>query len=67
MFNQAPTDQIELAKLLNISETQLSFISNADVGHGLIKVGGAVVPFINNFPTDTHLYGLMTTKPGERI
>lgn len=67
MFNQAPTDQEELAKLLNISETQLEHITDAQAGHGLIKVGGNIVPFINDFPRDTALYKLMTTKPGEGI
>lgn len=65
MLNQAATDQFELAKLLNISQQQLSFIRNVDAGHGLIKVGSSLVPFENNFPKNTKLYGLMTTKPGE--
>lgn len=65
MLNQAPTDRAELAKLLNISDTQMSYITNADVGRGLIKVGGSLVPFVNEFPKDTKLYNLMTTKPGE--
>ena len=63
MLNQAPTDRMELARLLNISDTQLSYITNAEAGHGLIKVGGAIVPFVNDFPKDTALYRLMTTKP----
>ena len=35
MLNQASTDRIELAKLLNISDLQLSYITNVDAGHGL--------------------------------
>jgi len=65
MLNQAATDQIELAKLLNISNQQLSFIKDVDAGHGLIKVGSSLVPFENDFPKRTKLYKLMTTKPGE--
>jgi hypothetical protein len=65
LFNQAATDRRELAKLLNISPTQMSYITNADAGHGLVKVGGSIVPFINEFPRDTELYRLMTTTPGE--
>ena len=38
MLNQASTDRIELAKLLNISDLQLSYITHVDAGHGLIKV-----------------------------
>ena len=67
MLSQAPTDQQELVKMLRISEEQLSYISNAESGHGLIKVGGAKVPFINQFPRNTALYRLMTTKPGDLL
>ena len=67
MLNQAATDQMELAKLLNISDQQLSFIKNVDAGHGLIKVGSALVPFENDFPKNSKLYKLMTTKPGEGL
>jgi type IV secretory pathway VirB4 component len=65
MLNQASTDRMELAKLLNISDLQLSHIDNVDVGHGLLKVGSALVPFSNQFPRNTQLYRLMTTKPSE--
>lgn len=65
MLNQAPSDRIELAGLLNISETQMGYITNAPAGHGLIKVGGSIVPFANDFPADTQLYKLMSTRPGE--
>ena len=65
MLNQAATDRIELAKLLNISNEQLSYITNVDAGHGLLKVGSNLVPFENKFPKDTKLYELMTSKFGE--
>lgn len=67
MLSQAPTDQQELVNLLHISGEQLGHISNAESGHGLIKVGGALVPFVNQFPRDTELYRLMTTRPGESL
>ena len=65
MLNQAATDRKELAKLLNISDEQMSYITNADAGCGLIRYGSSLVPFINKFPVNTNLYKLMTTKPGE--
>ena len=65
MLNQASTDRAELSKLLNISDLQLSYITNVEAGRGLIKVGSSLVPFVNNFPKNTKLYKLMTTKPGE--
>ena len=65
MLNQASTDRIKLAELLNISDLQMSYITNVEAGHGLIKVGSSLVPFANKFPKNTKLYKLMTTKPGE--
>ena len=67
MLNQASTDRIELAKLLNISEEQMNHITDVDAGHGLMKVGSCLVPFANKFPKNTKLYSLMTTKPGESM
>lgn len=64
MLNQAATDRVELAKLLNISDNQLSYITNVDSGRGLIKCGSAIVPFVNTFPKN-RLYQLMTTRPSE--
>lgn len=65
MLNQAASDREKLARLLNISTEQMSYITNADAGCGLIKYGSALVPFINRFPQNTKLYQLMTTRPGE--
>ena len=62
MLNQASTDRIELARLLNISDNQLSYITNVDFGRGLIKCGSAIVPFMDSFPRNTQLYHLMSTK-----
>ena len=67
MLNQAASDRAKLAKLLNISDEQMSYVTNADAGCGLIKYGSALVPFINRFPRNTKLYQLMTTKPGEGV
>jgi type IV secretory pathway VirB4 component len=66
MLNQAGSDRLELAKLLNISDTQLSYITNAEAGKGLLKCAGNIVPFEDKFPVQTKLYSLMTTKPDER-
>lgn len=65
MNNQAASDRIELAKLLNISEEQLSYVTNADAGCGLMRVGNAIVPFQNKLNPQTALYHLMSTKAGE--
>ncbi|MFR5691680.1 MAG: VirB4-like conjugal transfer ATPase, CD1110 family [Lachnospiraceae bacterium] len=65
MLNQAAPDREKLAQLLNISNEQMGYITNADAGCGLIKYGSSLVPFVNQFPQNTKLYQLMTTKPGE--
>ena len=65
LFNQAATDRAELGKLLHISDTQMGYITNAEPGHGLLKMGGSLVPFDNSIPKDTELYRLMSTTPGE--
>ena len=65
LFNQSATDRAELSKLLHISDTQMSYITNADPGHGLLRFGGALVPFANTIPRDSGLYRLMSTTPGE--
>ena len=65
MLNQAASDREKLSTLLNISPEQMSYITNVDPGCGLIKYGGSLVPFENKFPTNTKLYQLMTTRPGE--
>lgn len=62
MLNQASTDRLELAKLLNISDLQMSYITNVNAGEGLIKIGSSLIPFVNKFPKNTELYRLMTTK-----
>lgn len=66
MLNQAATDREELARILNISENQLGYITNVKAGSGLIRCSGNIVPFENNHPRDS-LYQLMTTTPGESL
>jgi hypothetical protein len=67
MHNQAASDREKLAQLLNISNEQMSYITNAREGEGLIRIGNAIVPFINKFDKNTELYRLMTTKPKESV
>ena len=62
MLNQATSDRMELAGLLNISNKQLSYVTNSEPGHGLLFAGKSIVPFLDNFPSDTELYHMMTTK-----
>ena len=66
MLNQSATDREELAKLLNISDNQLGYVTNVPAGCGLIRCAGNIVPFTNSFPKNTKLYKLMSTNPSEK-
>ena len=60
------TYSAELAKLLNISDNQLGYVTNVPAGCGLIRCAGNIVPFTNSFPKNTKLYKLMSTNPSEK-
>ena len=65
MLSQSSRDRGRLSELMNISDEQMNYLTNADPGSGLIRYGAYLVPFENKFPKNTTLYNLMTTKPGE--
>lgn len=67
MLNQAQGDRQILAKQLNISNHQLSYVTHSSEGEGLLFYGSTILPFVDRFPKDTKLYGIMTTKPQEQI
>ncbi len=64
MLNQNGSDRQELANLLNISDNQMEYYSDVEAGHGLLKVGADLIPFVNEYPHNS-IYKLMTTKPSE--
>ena len=65
MLNQASGDRQILAKQLNISPHQLSYVTHSGEGEGLLFYGNVILPFADKFPKDTELYRIMTTKPME--
>ena len=67
MLNQAGGDRQILAKQLNISPHQLSYVTHSGEGEGLLFYGNVILPFIDRFPKDTELYAVMTTKPNEKF
>ena len=67
MLNQAGGDRQILAKQLNISPHQLSFVTNSNEGEGLLFYGNTIIPFKDKFPKETKLYAIMTTKPSEKL
>ena len=66
MLNQASGDRQILAKQLNISPHQLSYVTHSGEGEGLLFYGSVILPFVDRFPKDTELYRIMTTKPQEQ-
>lgn len=66
MMNMYPLERAHLQEILGISPTELEYITNSPPGQGLIFNGTDIIPFIDEFPKDTKLYGAMTTKPGEK-
>ena len=65
MLNQAQGDRQILAKQLNISPHQLSYVTHSGEGEGLLFYGNVILPFVDHFPQDLELYRIMTTKPNE--
>ena len=66
MLNQASGDRQILAKHLNISPHQLSYVTHSGEGEGLLFYGSVILPFVDRFPKDTELYGIMTTKLSDK-
>ena len=67
LLNQASGDRKILSAALNISPSQQNYVTNSNAGEGLIFYGSTIVPFKDDFPKDTTLYRLLTTKPEETI
>ena len=65
MLNQAQGDQEILARQLNISPYQLSYVTHSGEGEGLIFYGNVILPFVDHFPKDNELYRIMSTKLAE--
>ena len=65
MLNQAAGDRQILAKQLNISPYQLSYVTNSGEGEGLLFYGTTIIPFKDKFDKSLKLYSLMTTKQEE--
>ena len=65
MLNQAGGDRQILAKQLGISPHQLSYVTQANAGEGLLFYGNTIIPFVDRYPKDTETYRIMTTRLSE--
>ena len=62
LLNQNQADIEDLSVILNMTEEQAGYVRNVDMGHGLLRIGAATVPFENTLPQNSQLFELMTTK-----
>lgn len=69
MLGQSPMNKQQLSKIFNISEDEQKWISSTHPGSGLIHLteNDNNIPFVDNFPQNTKLYKIMSTKPEERL
>ena len=65
MLNQSAPDRESLSREFQISDEQMNYVKDSEAGCGLLRYGKSIIPFEARFPTNTHLYRLMTTKPDE--
>ncbi len=67
LLNQSAPDQRILADKLDLSQQQLAHVTSAEPGNGLIKFDNIIIPFVDNYPTNTKTYAIMNTKPEEAL
>lgn len=67
ILKQAGPDREKLQDLLNLSDTQLEYITSSPKGQGLLYTGQnkAVVPFYSSFPKDNDCYRALTSDAKE--
>jgi len=62
MLSLSRQDRINVADMLQIPESQLGQVTNAEAGHGLLYAGKAIVPFYNEYPKDSFIYDVISTS-----
>ncbi|HJB27193.1 MAG TPA: DUF87 domain-containing protein [Candidatus Blautia faecavium] len=67
MLNLDPYSRMQMQQMFNLSDKEMEYVTGVPAGQGLLYTGSDIIPFVNEFPTDTKLYKAMTTKPEERI
>ncbi len=65
MLNLSLMDRNVLQEILHLSKGDMEYVTNVESGHGLIYTGGQCLPFEDEFPKNTSLYKIMSTKAGE--
>jgi len=65
LLNQSTMDRAMLKELLKLSDSDVEEITEASQGCGLLYTGQRAIPFTDEFPNNTKLYHIMSTKAGE--
>lgn len=69
LLGQAPLNREQLSQMLSISPQEQEYLNSAKPGKGLLRIGSDdnfdIIPFDDNFPKNTELYRIMSTKPNE--
>ena len=66
LYNQSYSDRELLSEKLHISPKQQQYITNSQAGEGLFIYDHIILPFKDQFPQNTTIYELLSTKPGEK-
>ena len=62
LLNLGSNDRKVVKESLNLSNKQVQYVTNSDVGEGLMVYGNIVLPFVDKFPKGTKLFESMNTK-----
>lgn len=68
LLSQNPNDADILAEYFQISSEQINYCKDVPSGHGLIIFGNnCILPFKDDFPRNTKMYSLLTSKLEEVV
>lgn len=66
VLKQSAPDRAQLQTLLNLSEQQMSYITNSPKGQGLLYMGArGTIPFFSRFEKDNDIYKVLTSDMKE--
>ncbi len=65
ILGQAGPDREALKEILNLSDTEVEYITNSPKGQGILYTGAAKIPFSNIIPKNSKIYRVLTTDPKE--
>ena len=63
-LNDQPDMGAETRERIHKAAVEMGYVTNAEPGHGLMKVKGYIIPFDATIPTDGDIYKLINTTSG---